>query len=138
MAAGESNAESPTSSAGTASPSHRFPREQRIKRGGHFVRARETGRRIVSGCLIFNWVELGPGHVSRVGIITTKKLGGAVVRSRARRLLRETFRLNQHQLSKPVDLVLVARSSIIAKDRMGVEADFRAAATKAGLLKRDA
>jgi ribonuclease P protein component len=118
-----------------ASPSRQLSCDQRIKRGRDFQRARETGRRIVSGCLIFNWVEIGPGHAARIGVITTKKLGGAVVRSRARRLLREVFRLNQAQFERPVDLVLVARSSIIAKKYSGVEADFRSAARKAGLLK---
>ena len=96
--------------------------------------AKASGRRIVSGCLIFNWVEKGPADGSRVGIITTKKLGGAVVRSRARRLLREAFRLNQHEITRPIDLVLVARNSIVEKDRAGVEVDFRSAARKAGLL----
>ena len=99
--------------------------------------ARESGRRIVSGCLIFNWVETGPGHATRVGIITTRKLGGAVVRSRARRLLREAFRLNQSKLAGDFDLVLVARSSIVGKSLASVEADLRAAAKRAGLLALD-
>lgn len=118
-----------------ATPRRRLRREQRITRGGDFMRARASGRRVVSGCLIFNWMEKGPGHGSRVGIITTKKLGGAVVRSRARRLLRDVYRLNQHEIARPIDLVLVARNSIIEKDRAGVDVDFRAAASKAGLLK---
>ena len=106
-----------------------------MKQARDFQRARAQGRRIVSGCLIFNWVETG--NASRVGIITTRKLGNAVVRSRARRLLREAFRRNHHALAKPADIVLVARSSIIDKDFAAVEADFRAAAKKAGLLNTD-
>jgi ribonuclease P protein component len=120
-----------------ASPSRRLGREQRIRRGRDFMRARESGRRIVSGCLIFNWVETGPGHAPRVGIITTRKLGGAVVRSRARRLLREAFRLNKSKLGGNFDLVLVARSSIVGKSLASVEADLRGAAKRAGLLARD-
>jgi ribonuclease P protein component len=117
-----------------ATPSRRLPSERRIKRGRDFMRARSTGRRIVSGCLIFNWVEMGTGHATRVGIITTRKIGGSVVRSRARRLLREVFRLNQSQFARPVDLVLVARNSIVEKGFAEVETDFRAAARRAGLL----
>lgn len=98
------------------------------------MRARAKGRRIVSGCLILNWVDKESGEGSRIGIITTKKLGGSVVRSRARRLLREVFRLSQYEITRPVDIVLVARNSIIEKDRAGVDVDFRAAARKAGLL----
>ena len=118
----------------TASPSRLLRRDQRIKRGSDFLRTRSKGRRIVNGCLILNWVETGPGHAPRIGVITTRKLGGAVVRSRARRLLREVFRLNQHQLNKPIDLVLVARNSIVEKDFAAVEGDFRAAAKRAGIL----
>jgi ribonuclease P protein component len=117
-----------------ASPSRRLGREQRIRRGRDFMRARESGRRIVSGCLIFNWVETGPGHAPRVGIITTRKLGNAVVRSRARRLLREAFRHNQAEFTRTIDLVLVARNSIVGKGLAGVEADLCAAARRAGLL----
>jgi len=122
---------------GTASGNRRrtLQRSQRIKRGGDFLRTRSAGRRIVSGCLVFNWMEKGTDGGTRVGIITTRKLGGAVVRSRARRLLREAFRLNQHVINRPIDLVLVARSSIVAKSLGGVEGDFLVAAKRAGLLE---
>src|SRR5688572_28917008 len=102
-----------------ASPSRRLRSEQRIKRARDFQRARETGRRIVSGSLTFNWVDTGPGHVPRVGIVTTRKLGGAVVRSRARRLLREVFRHLRSEFTRAVDLILFARNSIVEKDFAG-------------------
>jgi ribonuclease P protein component len=57
------------------------------------------------------------------------------VRNRARRLLREAFRLHQHDLARPVSLVLVARASIVAKLFAGVEKDFLTAMRKADLLK---
>ena len=46
-----------------------------------------------------------------------------VARSRARRLLRECFRLHQRELARPVDLVLVARPSIAGKKLADVEMD---------------
>jgi ribonuclease P protein component len=58
-----------------------------------------------------------------------------VVRSRARRLLREAFRLHQHDLASPVDLVLVARPSIAGRPLADVERDFLAALRRARLLK---
>ena len=43
-----------------------------------------------------------------MGVITSSRIGNAVVRSRARRLLREAFRLNQHAVHPPADLVIIA------------------------------
>ncbi len=118
----------------SANRPHRLRQAQRIKRGRDFMRARAGGRRVVQGCLILNWMDCPPGQVSRLGVITSRKLGGAVVRSRARRLLREAFRLNQEALGRPSDLVLIARNSIVGKDLRGVQSDFLAAARRAELL----
>lgn len=90
---------------------------------------------MVRGCLIANWLPLQAGLASRVGVITGRKLGSAVQRSRARRLLRETFRLHQHDLRQPVDMVLVARSGIVAKGRVEVERDFLTVLHQGRLLK---
>jgi len=65
-------------------------------------------------------------------------VGNAVVRNRARRLLRESFRRHQNELRRPVDLVLVARPSIAGKSLAEVERHFLTAARKAGLLKEPA
>ena len=112
-----------------------FPRAARIKQRRDFARARQAGERWVAGCLIANWQRLPTGSASRLGVVTAGKIGGAVQRSRARRLLRETFRLHQHDLAAPVDLVLVARPSIVGKGFAAVERDFLATLRKARLLK---
>lgn len=55
---------------------------------------------------------------NRCGIVTGKKIGKAVTRNRARRVLREAFRLFDHKLSgltgKRFDLVFVARGQTAA------------------------
>ena len=55
---------------------------------------------------------------------------------RARRLLREAFRLHQLELAQPLDLVLVARPSIVGKKFSVVEKDFLAALHQGQLLKQ--
>ena len=107
----------------------------RIKQNRDFSRVRQAGQRLVHGCLIANWQPLSAGSPTRLGVVTSGKIGNAVVRNRARRLLRETFRLHQHELAQPLDLVLVARNSIVGRSFAAVEKDFLAMARKAGLLK---
>ena len=114
----------------------RLPRERRLRTGRDFEHARVQGRRLAVGCLVLNWVDASTTE-TRVGVITSRKIGGAVVRTRARRLLREAFRLNQHRIARPVDIVLVARQSIVEKDFAAVEGDFVTALRRAELLKTE-
>jgi ribonuclease P protein component len=112
-----------------------LPRSRRIKHGRDFDRARTQGKRTVEGCLILNWLPLPAGAASRLGVITSRKLGEAVVRSRARRLLRECFRLHQRELVQPADVVLVARQGILGRKLRDVESDYLRALRRARLLK---
>jgi ribonuclease P protein component len=96
---------------------------------------RRLGERLVQGCLIANWHQPPAGATPRLGVVTGKKIGGAVARARARRLLRESFRRHQHDLARPVELVLVARHSIAGKPFAAVEKDYLTALKRAGLLK---
>ena len=113
----------------------RFRPEQHIRSPRDFERIRRQGRRLVRGCLILNWTEREAGEPSRLGLVAGRRIGPAVVRNRARRLLRETFRLNQHRLCRPLDLVLIARASIVSCHRRQVEADLLQALDRAGLIR---
>jgi ribonuclease P protein component len=115
-------------------PRLRFPRASRIKEGRDFTRLKLRGERRTSGCLVVNWLRMPQGSCSRLGVVTSAKVGGAVVRNRVRRLLREAYRLHQWRLVRPVDLVLVARNAIANKSFKEVESEFLAAMRKTGLL----
>ena len=116
-------------------PRFEFSRDQRLQHAWEFERARREGERLVKGCLILNWRFSDDQKAARLGVVTSKKIGNAVVRSRARRLLREAFRLNQHRIDRSADLVLVARNSIATKSCPEVVRDFVSAARQARLFK---
>ena len=119
-----------------ASPKRlRLNRGSRLAQSRDFARVRLQGGRLAQGCLIANWNKLPDGAAPKLGIVTSKKIGGASARSRARRLLRESFRVHQHEFAQPVELVLVARNSIAGKKFADVEKDFLAALNRAKLLK---
>ncbi|MBM3840722.1 MAG: ribonuclease P protein component [Verrucomicrobia bacterium] len=114
---------------------HELKRSMRLRTRQEFLRVRDQGRRLARGCLIANWFPQPGETPSRLGVITSRKLGKATIRTRARRLLREAFRRHQHDLQKSVELVLVARSSIADKKLADVERDLLAVLRQANLLK---
>jgi ribonuclease P protein component len=113
----------------------RLRRTARLQQQRDFARVRQEGQRLALGCLVANWNTLPAGAASRLGVVTSRQIGGAVARSRARRLLRECFRQHQNEFAQPVELVLVARNSVAGKNFAEVEKDFLAALNRAGLLK---
>lgn len=114
---------------------YKLPKTCRLTRSCDFNRIRAKGSRLVCGSLLLNWVVLPEGSKSRFGIVVSKKIGKAVVRNRCRRLLREVYRLHQHDFARPVEIVLVARSSLKDCKFADVEKDFLKALSMAGLLK---
>jgi ribonuclease P protein component len=123
---------------GAASPRGRgLGRDARLKQSRDFARLKREGQRLATGCLAANWQRTPGGARPRLGVITSGRLGNAVVRNRARRLLREAFRQHQDDLIGPLELVLVARQSIAGRSFAEVERDFLSAMRRAGLLKTD-
>ncbi len=92
---------------------------------------------MVSRSFILNWVSVPGQPASRLGVVTSGKLGGAVVRNRARRLLRDVYRRHQHALRGPLDLVLVARSAIRGLKVQEVEREYLTVLRRQALFERE-
>ena len=75
--------------------------------------------------------------LNRLGITVSKKLGKAHIRNRARRRLREVYRLNEDKFLPGWDIVLVARTRTVDAPFEKLTAAFLGLAEKAGLLNSD-
>ena len=74
------------------------------------------------------------GH-NRLGLTASVKLGGAVVRNRARRRLREVYRLNSPRLRQGWDIILVARGRTLTASWKELNDTFLRLCRKLSLLE---
>jgi len=80
----------------------------RIRKRNEFAAVLDNGSRAADMRLI---VFVAPNNLAypRLGISVPKRFGKAYRRNRVRRLLREAFRLRQHQLPSGVDIICIIR-----------------------------
>ena len=83
-----------------------------LKENYEFRRVYQRGASSVSGSMVVYCRKNKLGR-NRLGITASTKLGGAVTRNRARRRLREVYRLNGDKLQKGWDIILVARGRTV-------------------------
>ena len=93
-----------------ASEGQRFLRCYRIRKAAEFRAVYARKSRASDDLLLIYARENELGH-PRLGLSVSRKVGGAVVRSRWKRLIREAFRLNVTRLPQGVDLVAIPKQS---------------------------
>ena len=98
-----------------------------------FQRVFDAGRR-AHGRYLTIIAAPAPGPDSRIGIVASKKLGGAVVRNRAKRLIREMFR-TQTVLEHASDLVIIPRASALQVELIEVVNDYKTMLRRLSLSK---
>src|SRR5437773_4664987 len=111
-------AESLRPKAGTA----RFNRAERIRRRAEYQQIYERGHR-THGRYLTLFTLSNDLPVGRLGIAATRKLGGAVERNRAKRLIREVFRRNK--LAPGFDIVVIPKRELLDASLTALETEFR-------------
>jgi ribonuclease P protein component len=101
---------------GSALLNFRFPKANRLRKPREFRRVYENGKRF-EGRFMTVFIAPSPNDFQRLGITASKKaIGNAVQRNRAKRLLREAFRLSRAELNEldaKFDWVLNARRNLL-------------------------
>lgn len=90
----------------------RFPAERRIRKRADFLRIQSGGRRITTPSYVLLVLARPDDEPARLGITVTRKYGGAAKRNRAKRLVREAFRLHPELFPRGADVVVVVRGHV--------------------------
>ncbi len=130
-------APSPMSEASSNPARFRFPAARRLKLSREFKQVREEGRTVRGGLLMFGVLAVESEGKFRVGLVTSRRLGGATVRNRVRRRLREIVRRNQHALRGGTWLVVIARPAAAEADSAALEAEWLRLARRAEILRAE-
>src|SRR3954453_22500812 len=99
-----------------------FARNERIRRRAEYQEIYKRGVR-VHGRYLTLFLMPGQSEVGRLGIAATRKLGGAVERNRAKRLIREVFRRNK--VAPGFDVVVVPKRELLDASLTVLEAEYR-------------
>jgi ribonuclease P protein component len=103
-------------------PGARLRHAERMVRGSEFRKAFRQGIRL-DGALFLMVAAANGRAYSRLGLAASRKVGGAVARNRAKRVLRESFR---HLKTLPgYDLVLIPKPEILKCTQPEVEREYR-------------
>jgi ribonuclease P protein component len=94
-----------------------------MRRRSEFQRVFDAGRRAHGRHLTIVFAP-APGADSRLGIVASRKIGGAVARNRAKRLIREAFRTSESP-RLPLDLVVIPKVSVVSLTADELAGDFR-------------
>ena len=94
---------------------HKF----RLTRSTDFKRVRRIGRSYAHPLVLLISAP-GTGPVSRIGITAGKWVGGAVVRNRAKRLLREVLRKVYPTIINGYDMIFIARRPLPETDLIAI------------------
>jgi ribonuclease P protein component len=87
-----------------------LPRARRIRRRSEFVRIQNApSARVPTRHLLVLLRPRDSAGPARLGVVASKKVGGSVVRNRAKRLVREAFRKNPDAFPDNLDVVIIIR-----------------------------
>jgi len=93
------------------SPRLHFPKAARLSRAFEFERLKREGESFHGKLMVLSVLKNLPETEVRVGFITSRRVGGAVLRNRVRRRLREIVRAARPQISPGTWLTVIARQA---------------------------
>lgn len=108
-------------------------REHRLRSKSDFRRVTQQGRRLTTPEFVLYHFAREAAETPRIGLRVSRRVGGAVVRNRVKRVLREALRPHISRL-RPSDIVIVARPAVVGAEIGDLERKLGEAAARAGLF----
>lgn len=109
-------------------------RRHRLRENERFVQVRRQGQSREERLVVLIYLPNDLPY-SRFGFAASRRVGKAVRRNRARRLLRESIRLQLETVAAGWDMIFVARAATAGAAFQQVDSDCRKALRRAGLLR---
>jgi ribonuclease P protein component len=111
-----------------------FPKSRRLTRASEFERVKREGLVRRGNLLTLSATVVENSGLYRVGFITSRRLGSAVIRNRVRRRLREIVRQHQHDLRQDFWIVLIAKRDAANASYRALEDEWLRLARRASIL----
>jgi ribonuclease P protein component len=111
-----------------------FSKTKRLTRAAEFEQVKNKGQTHRGTLLILGMLATKEAGGFRAGFVTSRLIGGAVVRNRVRRRLREIVRKHQHELPRNFWMVIIARTSAAHAGYGELEDEWLRLAKRASIL----
>ena len=121
-------------SPGSSSPSLSFSKERRLVRPEEFAQVKAEGVAHRGRTLVLGVLAREQEQLFRAGFVTSKRIGGAVVRNRVRRRLRDIVRTEQRRLREGFWLVVIARPAAARASYDALKDEWLRLAERASIL----
>lgn len=109
---------------------------ERLKLNKDFRRLYARGKSLAGG-FVAVYVQKNRRGINRVGFAVGKQLGCAVMRNRAKRLMRESYRQLEGGITGTYDIVIVARNRAVGKTFLQIMRDMRYVLASLGVLSEE-
>lgn len=105
-----------------------------LKKQQHFNKVYKSGKSIANNLLVM-YTLCDKSTINHLGISVSKKVGNSVVRHRATRLIRESYRLHETSVKLGYNILFIARNDITNKAYKDIEGAMLNLFKKTNLLK---
>jgi ribonuclease P protein component len=111
-----------------------FPKTRRLTLKSQFARVRTEGQNVRGRLLILGFLRTERTERCQAGFVTSKRIGGAVVRNRVRRRLRDVVRTQQGRLREGFWFVVIARPAAARASYRALKDEWLRLAERASIL----